>query len=138
MKIKYDYLKITKEQLEAGEFDRTGIMIDGITHKCNADTYDTVFEKIIEEREACWQLLGEFIEDGKRLIINSPTLNRPSKARSWDVALKVAQRPRLLTTMRRRASTQAMPIQFATHSRCSTTRMRRKSMDQRTSIKITD
>lgn len=64
MKLKFDSVKVTKAQIEGGDFDKVGVLIDGVRVPCSEDTYEEVYEKVVAERDEVWDDLKKYLEKG--------------------------------------------------------------------------
>lgn len=62
--MRFDGIKPTLSSIESGEFDKSGIMINGVKHECNEDTYQSVYDKIVKERDGLWDSLQQFDNQG--------------------------------------------------------------------------
>lgn len=55
-------MKVTREQLEAGEFDKSGVQINGVKVECNEDNYEEVYGKLVKQRDIFWSSLSLLME----------------------------------------------------------------------------
>lgn len=50
-------MKVTREQLESGEFDKTGVQINGVKFPCSEDNYEEIYQKLVRQRDKFWATL---------------------------------------------------------------------------------
>ncbi|EAS01497.1 calpain family cysteine protease (macronuclear) [Tetrahymena thermophila SB210] len=65
MKMRFDSIKTTLQQIEGGDFDKSGIMINGVKYDCSDEaSYKKVYDKIVQERDNLWNALSLFDNQG--------------------------------------------------------------------------